>query len=179
MKLEPLMRLRVRLGRRYPIGPTPKGRRSVWTHEGGEVEGPGIRGEVAPVGGEFELIDGEGVYHVDVRLVIRTHDGANIFVQYFGVSALSEAVREKYSRGEAAAFGENYFVTQPRFETSHPDYRHLNTTMAIAEGRVLPDGVEYLVYRAVATTPAAGEVADRFRDRRGALNDDVQDGGGA
>ena len=37
MHLEPLLRMRVDLGNRYPIGLIPKGRRNVWQLGGGTV----------------------------------------------------------------------------------------------------------------------------------------------
>jgi hypothetical protein len=149
MRLEPLLRMRVTLGKRYSIGQIPKGHRNVWTLAGGTVEGPRIRGTVAPVGGEFELIDSDGVYHIDVRMVIVTDDEATIFVQYFGIANTPPEVRERYRAGDAVDFGETYFATQPRFETSHPRYAWLNHAMAIAEGRGTPDGVEYLMYHCI------------------------------
>ena len=149
MRLEPLMRMKVTLGKRFPIGPVPKGRRNVWTLSDGFVEGPQIRGRVAPIGGEFELIDSDGTCHIDVRLVIVTDDKANIFVQYFGVAKMPSEVTEKYRLGEVVDFGESYFSTQPRFETSHPKYAWLNTAMAISEGRGTTDGVDYLIYHCV------------------------------
>jgi len=150
MRLEPLLRMRADLGTRYPIGLIPKGRRTVWQLKGGEVEGPNIRGTVAPVGGEFELIDSDGSYHVDVRLVIQTEDRANIFVQYFGALVPNAQALEQFKTGEAGDFGGYYFVTQPRFETSHEKYRWLNTAMAIAEGRHTGKGVEYLMYHCIS-----------------------------
>lgn len=149
MNLAPLLRMRVDLGKRYPIGPIPKGRRNVWQLAGGQVEGPHLRGSVAPLGGEFELIDQEGVYHIDVRLVIVTDDGANIFVQYFGIANTPPDIVERYKAGLSVDFGDTYFATQPRFETSHPGYSWLNHAMAIAEGRGVPGGVEYLMYHCI------------------------------
>lgn len=149
MRLKPLLRMSVTLGKRYSVGDIPKGRRNVWALSGGTVEGPQIRGSIAPVGGEFELIDSGGVYHIDVRMVIITDDGATIFVQYFGVADTPSDVRARYRAGGVVDFGETYFVTQPRFETSHPRYAWLNSAMAITEGRGTPEGVEYLMYHCV------------------------------
>lgn len=149
MRLEPLLRMQVDLGKRYPIGEIPKGRRNVWTLAGGTVEGPRIRGTVAPVGGEFELVDRDGVFHIDVRLVIVTDGGANIFVQYFGIASTPPEAIDRYRRGETVDFGDTYFVTQPRFETSHPSYSWLNHVMAITEGRGIPGGVQYLMYHCI------------------------------
>lgn len=149
MRLEPLLRMNVHLGQRYKIGAIPKGRRNIWTLTGGTVEGPRIRGTVVPVGGEFELIDSEGVCHIDVRLVISTHDEASIFVQYFGIANTTPEAKARYRAGETVDFGDTYFVTQPRFETSHPAYAWLNHAMAITEGRGTDQGVEYLMYHCI------------------------------
>jgi hypothetical protein len=149
MKLEPLLRMQVELGTRYPIGLIPKGRRTVWALAGGTVEGPHIKGAVMPVGGEFELVDTDGFFHIDVRLVIRTDDGANIFVQYFGVLKMTPELIDKFQKGVEVDFGDSYFVTQPRFETSHKSYSWLNHAMAISEGRGTKSGVDYLMYHCV------------------------------
>jgi hypothetical protein len=42
--------------------------------------------------------------------------------------------------------GTLYFMTQPRFETGDPRYGWLNRVVAVAEGRLLPNAVEYRVY---------------------------------
>jgi len=161
MHLEPLLRMRVDLGNRFPIGPVPKGRRNIWQLAGGVVEGPRIRGTIAPVGGEFELIDQDGIYHIDVRLVIVTEDKANIFVQYFGVASTTPEAAAKYRAGAVVDFGETYFATQPRFETSHANYSWLNHVMAVAEGRGTGSGVEYLMYRCVPDGSIGLAGADR------------------
>ncbi|MDF8335663.1 DUF3237 domain-containing protein [Novosphingobium cyanobacteriorum] len=176
MHLAPLMRMRVDLGKRYPIGAIPKGRRNVWTLTGGVVEGPRIRGKVAPVGGEFELIDSEGVCHIDVRLVIVTDDAANIFVQYFGVADTPPEIAARYRRNEVIDFGDAYFVTQPRFETSHPDYAWLNTVMAVAEGRGRPEGVEYLMYQCIPDAAVGIAGADKLFAHKPAHEDHGGDG---
>ena len=161
MHLEPLFRLQVDLGRRHRIGQVPKGSRNVWELTGGQVVGPKVKGVVLPLGGEFELVDEDRVCHIDVRLVIRTESGSNIYVQYYGVAETPAAVREKYRSGDAVDFGESYFVTQPRFETSDPELSWLNHTIAIAEGRGHASGVEYLVYRAVPDTDVGLDRANR------------------
>jgi len=40
-------------------------------------------------------------------------------------------------------------MTQPRFETGDPRYAWLNSTVAVSQGRVLPNAVEYRVYEVV------------------------------
>ena len=51
--------------------------------------------------------------------------------------------------GEATQFGDSEFFTQPRFETGHPDYAWLNSVVAVGEGRMLPNAVEYNISRVV------------------------------
>ncbi len=50
---------------------------------------------------------------------------------------------------EALQYGDTYFMTQPRFETGDPRYQWINRIVAVAEGRVLPNAVEYHVYQLV------------------------------
>ena len=164
MRLEPLLQMEVDLGRRFPIGVVPKGKRTVWTLAGGTVEGPRVRGTVAPVGGEFELIDTQGVCHIDVRLVIVTDDNVNIFVQYFGVAATPPDVAIRLRNGGASSFGDSHFVTQPRFECSDSRYAWLNGVMAIAEGRATSRGVGYRMYNCLPDA-AGDDEAFRFRER--------------
>jgi hypothetical protein len=40
-------------------------------------------------------------------------------------------------------------MTQPRFETGDSRYAWLNSVVAVAEGRVLPNAVEYRVFQVV------------------------------
>jgi hypothetical protein len=82
-----------------------------------------------------------------VRGTLETEDGARIYLQYFGVLVVNEAVIAALGGGRGSAFGDTYFMTQPRFETGDPRYAWLNAVVAVAEGRVLPDAVEYRVYQ--------------------------------
>ena len=63
---------------------SPLGRRRVIPVEGGEFQGPKLRGRVLPGGADAMLLDSEGVAHVDVRLALQTDDGAPIYMHYHG-----------------------------------------------------------------------------------------------
>ena len=89
----------------------------------------------------------DGVGRLDVRATLETHDGARIYVQYYGVLVLNEAVAKALSEGGETQYGDTYFMTQPRFETGDPNYAWLNSVVAVAEGRALPSAVEYRVYQ--------------------------------
>ena len=49
-------------------------------------------------------------------------------------------------QGKGTELGDTYFMTQPRFETGSADYAWLNSVVAVAEGRLVENGVEYNVF---------------------------------
>lgn len=130
-----------------PIGPGPIGTRMFYEVAGGEMTGERLRGLVLG-GGEWALIGPDGFLRIDVRAQIRTHDDAHLYVQYFGLLEMNEAVRGALARGVGTEYGDQYFFTNPRFETGDERYAWLNTTFFVGEGRVLPGpGVEYRIWR--------------------------------
>ena len=138
------------------IGPGPRGVRNVFALKAGKVWGPKVTGKVLPVGGEFQLTDPGGNYHIDVRMVIETDDEASIFMHYTGVSAMDNNASAILQERGFTEFGDHYFVTQPRFECGHEKYKWLNTMVCVAEGRVSePWTVEYRVYGCSPTKEVA------------------------
>ena len=77
---------------------------------------------------------------------METHDGALVYVQYYGVLVMNEKVVQAIQSGGETQFGDTHFVTQPRFETGDRRYAWLGSVVAVAEGRTLPGAVEYVVY---------------------------------
>jgi len=75
MKLEPLMTLHV-VSKPIEIGTGPQGTRTIFNVTGGTFEGSRLRGTVLPNGGDWLLVDSEGVGRLDVRLTLATDDGA-------------------------------------------------------------------------------------------------------
>jgi hypothetical protein len=146
MKLKPLMTYRATLKDPVEIGAGPQGTRNIYDVTGGEFEGPRLRGRILPSGGDWILVDSEGVGRLDVRATFETEDGARIYVQYYGVVEINEKVAAALERGEETQYGDAYFMTQPRFETGDEKFSWLNRVMAVAEGRVLPSAVEYRVF---------------------------------
>lgn len=147
--LEPLMTYRAELAKPVEIGAVPSGTRQIFDVTGGSFQGPRLRGRLLASGGDWLLIGNDGVGRLDVRGTLETDDGARIYMQYFGVLVIDDAVIQALAEGRETRFGETYFMTQPRFETGDPRYAWLNSAVAVAEGRVLPDAVEYRVFHAV------------------------------
>ena len=138
---------RGRLKPPLPIGPGPIGTRVFYEIGGGEVVGERLNGVVRG-GGEWALIASDGFLRVDVRAQVETHDGAFLYVQYFGLLEMNAAVMGAIENQTGTEFADQYFFTNPRIETGDPRYGWLNTTFFVGEGRVLPGlGIEYRVYR--------------------------------
>jgi hypothetical protein len=147
MRLEPLCFLHADLKDPIDLGAGPFGNRQIFDVVGGHFQGSGMKGTVLPSGADWILIGPDGVGRLDVRATLRTDDGALVYVQYPGVAIFNEAVMNALATGSETQFGDTDFFTQPRFETGHPDYAWLNSVVAVAEGRVLPNAVEYNVSR--------------------------------
>lgn len=146
MQLEHLMTMRVRLGEPIPIGKLAAGTRSIGVVRDGTFEGPRLRGRIVPPGADWILFGADGAGAVDVRLALTTDDGANVYMHYTGVLEMNDAIGKALAGSGETHFGDAYFVTQPRFESGAAEYAWLNRAVAIAEGRVIPGGVEYRVF---------------------------------
>jgi len=150
MKLVHLMDCHIDLKPLVNVGRGPYGTRMIADVVGGSVEGPRLRGSYLASGADWLLVDEEGMGHLDVRCTVETHDGAFIYIQYYGVLELNEKVAAVLASGSGLVdYGEMRFITQPRFETGDDRYKWLNSVVAIAEGRFLANAVEYRVYQAL------------------------------
>ena len=149
MRLEPLFEMHADLKPGVPVGPGPQGTRSIVDVTGGRFSGARLRGRILPSGGDWLLIRPDGASALlDVRITFETHDGAFVYVTYYGVIELSAAAQAALAapEGGSTEYGDHYFVTQPRFETGDPRYAWLNDVVAVAEGRLRPQAVEYRVF---------------------------------
>jgi glycine/D-amino acid oxidase-like deaminating enzyme len=140
--------LSARLGPPEPIGAGPFGTRRIRPVVGGEVTGERINGVVTPGGADWVLVGPDGWGRLDVRLTIRTADGAHLYVQYFGVIEYNDAALAANAGERTADYGEFYFRTAPRIETGDDRYDWVNRCVFLGEGRLHPGPVvEYRVYR--------------------------------
>lgn len=156
MELVPLMTLRPTVDPPVDTGPGALGRRFVGACTGGTVEGPRLSGTILPSGGDWLLLDGAGTGHVDGRLTLRTDDGAAVYLAYRGIARATAEVGAALAQGQAAGFGDMYYVVQPQFETGDDRYAWLTRIVTVAEGRLVPGGAEYRVFEiAHTTTPTA------------------------
>jgi Protein of unknown function (DUF3237) len=152
VRLDYLMTYQVRLAHPMPVaGPGPFGRR-VWSAvDGGWFDGPGLRGRVE-AGADWGVFDAEGTLHLDAKVLFLTEDGAGITGSYFGILKSVDGT-PAIKPGAGTRYGEQYFMTSPRFETGDPRYAWLNDLVCVAEGRQLDDGVEYRVHAVQSDLP--------------------------
>jgi hypothetical protein len=144
--LEPLLEYYATLKAPIVIGTGPFGTRQVFDVTGGEVTGARVHGRILPSGGDWLLIGADGIGRLDVRATVETDDGAYIYVAYFGVLHMNDKVAQAVAAGGSTEYGDTYFVTQPRFETGDARYAWLNGIVAIGQGKIAPNRVEYRVY---------------------------------
>jgi Protein of unknown function (DUF3237) len=97
--------------------------------------GPRINATAVPgvAGGDWPLVRSDGTLVLDVRLNLRTDDGADIFVSYAGI-------------GTPIGDGMFNIRTAPTFQTGDPRYAWLNNVMGVGIGKSNPTGVVYDIY---------------------------------
>lgn len=107
----------------------PDGTRVLVGVAGGTATGPRINATLLRAGGDWVTVRANGVPRLDVRLTIKTDDGAMIYMEYTGLLGADNVGR-----------------VVPTFQTSHENYTWLNDVQAIGIGTVGVDEVTYQVY---------------------------------
>ena len=113
--------------------------------QGGSFEGEHLSGEVV-TGNDWQSVRTDSCIKLDVRLVLKTTDGALIVMTYQCLRAGPPGVIEKLDKGEAVDPGSYYFRMNPLFETSTPRYDWMNRIIAIGTGHRLADGPLYSIF---------------------------------
>src|SRR5262245_8194721 len=141
-----LMTLQVAVVSVQKIGAVPHGTRVTALIASGHFEGPRLRGQVLTGGGDWTLLRGDGVLELDLRLTLKTDDGALIHMASFGLRHGPPEVIAALGRGESVDPSTYYFRTTPRFETGDPKYAFLNRLLAVASGDRRPEGPIYTIH---------------------------------
>ncbi len=143
-----LFTISLEVGETNDLGATPYGNRRIATVTGGRFEGEELRGTVLPSpGGDWLLLRKDGVLMLDVRITLRTHDGALIYMSYRGMRHGPQWVIERLNKGEKVDPSEYYFRSAPLFETASDKYSFLNRIMSVGVGRREPAGPIYDVFQ--------------------------------
>ena len=143
LQTAPLALLTAILDTPYSLGQTPVGDRKIVPVLGGRVEGERLSGTILAGGSDWAVTDAAGVLHLDVRLVIKTDDGALINCTYTGIRHATPDVLAKMAAGEMVDYRAMYFRILPRFDTADSRYDWLNRLLVVGIGERLPAGPRY------------------------------------
>ena len=132
-----------------PVGSSPGAHRLIGVVGGGTFEGDRARGTVLPGGNDWIIARADGTWAIDVRLPLKTDDGAMIGMSYKGVRLAVPEVLERVKRGETVDRAEFYIRMASTFETSAPKYDWINRVIGLGLGRPVPRGMVYEVFELV------------------------------
>jgi hypothetical protein len=151
VETEFLFEARIQLSEPLHVGATPDGYRMIVNVAGGSFEGPRLNGEIIPMSGaDWSRIRGDGAGALDVRMCLRTCDGAVVYVHWHGLMVVADEHRNyaldfaKPDDPEGAA--RYYFRTSPQFETGDGRYAWLNKLLCVSKSRTGNGGVIHRVF---------------------------------
>jgi Protein of unknown function (DUF3237) len=145
LRTRPLFVLREQVPPLLVVGQTPNAFRRIGLVQGGSFEGERLSGEVVS-GNDWQAVRTDSCIKLDVRLVLRTADGALIVMTYQCLRAGPPNVIEKLDEGEPVDPSSYYFRMSPLFETSAPKYDWMNRIIAVGVGHRFPDGPLYSIF---------------------------------
>ena len=131
-EFEYLGTLRADIGTRTIIENGPQGTRTIAQVVGGRFEGPRLKATVQTPAGDWITNRPDGSYRLDVRLTLKTDDGALILVTYNGIGQTTEAGAS--------------LRTAPLFETGDSRYLWLTRLQAVGVGERAGTTVTYAIY---------------------------------
>jgi hypothetical protein len=145
MSSRPLMTVRITAAPPQKLGVVPHGIRIIVPVIGGEFEGPRLRGNILPGGGDWLLQRSDGVLELDLRITLETDDHALIEMRFEGLRHGPPDVIAALDRREVVDPARYYFRTLPRFATSSEKYAFLNRIISVGVGETRPDGAIHTI----------------------------------
>jgi hypothetical protein len=124
--------LKFETGTRTVVENGPQGTRTIVQVLGGRFEGPRLKAKVETPAGDWITNRADGSYKLDVRLTLRTDDGALMLVTYNGI-------------GQTTNAGASLRIA-PLFEAGDPRYTWLTKLQAIGIGERVGTAVTYDIY---------------------------------
>lgn len=147
------LRIPQRMSDIVDMGQTPTSRLMYSVAEKGSVEGPKIKGQVIPLsGGDWSRLRADMSITIEVRICLKTHDGANILMTYHGILAANSPEDFQYmidatkNDDPQGALDRFYYRIFAFFETGDERYAWLNRTLAAGIGRLAEDQAIYDIY---------------------------------
>lgn len=149
---EPLCCAAFEVGEMMSLGASPWGSRRIGYITGGRFEGPRLKGEILPGGGNWSESGphegGAAVGTFDARTLWRTDDGALIYVTYTGRSLVPADVSAAFRDPAQPHVDPSRYALRiaPVFETADPRYAWLNAVLAVSCGERISTGVRHWMF---------------------------------
>ncbi len=124
--------LRADIGTRTVVENGPQGTRTIVQIVGGRFEGPRVKASVQTPAGDWITNRADGSYRLDVRLTLKTDDGALILLTYNGIGQTTESGAS--------------LRAAPLFETGDSRYAWLTRLQAVGVGERVGTTVSYDIY---------------------------------
>lgn len=133
-QLKEAFRVTVKLSPSIDIGPVPTGIRRVIPIVGGSFEGERLRGEILPIGADWNLVQPNSIMYVSARYMLKTDDGVVISILNEGWTHINDAMMAKIMANELAPDEEGWYaILHPRFEAPPGKYDWLNERVFLCE----------------------------------------------
>jgi hypothetical protein len=146
VRTRPLFVMRLDVRPLLLVGAPPGPYRRIGVVPGGVFEGERLRGEVLEGGSDWQTQRTDGVTTLDVRLVLKTVDGALIGMTYRGLRHGPPEVMARIDKGEVVEPESYYFRINPLFETASGKCDWLNRVLAVGIGHRRADGPLYSLF---------------------------------
>jgi len=127
------------------IGETPAGLRRIAPVTGGTFTGDRLSGTV--IGGADWVINrADGVMVIDVRLTLKTDDGALVYLTYQGRFLAEPEVMARFAKGAVLDPSEYSLAVVARLESGDARYRWLNDAIVVGTGEQTASGPVYSLF---------------------------------
>jgi hypothetical protein len=146
VRTKPMFAMRLDVRPMLIVGATPGAYRRVGVVTGGSFEGERLSGAVLDGSSDWQTVRSDGSTTLNVRLVLRTEDGALIGMTYQGLRHGPADIIARIEKGEVVDPASYYFRINPLFETEAAKYDWINRVIAVGIGHRFADGPVYSVF---------------------------------
>ena len=145
VRTRPLFTMKLDVRPIIDIGQTPSALRRIGVIYGGRFEGERLSGTILDGGSDWQSMRTDKTTHLDVRINLKTDDGALINMTYEGLRHGPAEIMARIAKGEEVDPTSYYFRMTATFETAAESYAYLNKLCAIGLGHRFADGPIYNV----------------------------------
>jgi Protein of unknown function (DUF3237) len=127
------------------IGQTPAGLRRIAPVSGGTFTGERVKGTVLP-GADWVINRPDGVMIIDVRLTLKTADGALIYLNYQGRFLANPEAMARFAKGAQLEPKDYSLAMVAKLECGDQRYAWLNNVIAVGTGVQTAAGPVYEIF---------------------------------